>query len=76
VTGRDVVWAAGNIGSQIINPAAAENISFGSIIEGMSHMGREITLIDGKVQQSNLHNHPLIRMRQVPKIEVYWRKTD
>ena len=70
------IWAAGDIGSQIINPAAAENISFGGIIEGMSHMGQEITLVDGKVQQFNFHNHPLMCMRQAPKIEVYWRKTD
>jgi isoquinoline 1-oxidoreductase subunit beta len=70
------VWAAGDVGSQIINPAAAENIAFGGIIEGMSHMGQEITLADGKVEQSNYHNHPLVRMRQVPKIEVYWNKTD
>ena len=70
------VWAAGDVGSQIINPAAAENISFGGIVEGMSHMGQEITLVDGKVQQSNFHNHSLMRMRQTPKIEVYWRKTE
>jgi isoquinoline 1-oxidoreductase subunit beta len=70
------IWAAGDVGSQIINPAAAENIAFGGIIEGMSHMGQEITLEDGKVQQSNFQNHPIMRMRQAPKIEVYWRKTD
>jgi isoquinoline 1-oxidoreductase beta subunit len=70
------VWAAGDVGSQIINPAAAENITLGGIIEGMSHMGQEITLADGKVEQSNFHNHPLVRMRQAPKIEVYWNKTD
>ena len=70
------VWAAGDVGSHIINPAAAENISFGGIVEGMSHMGQEITLVDGKVQQTNFHNHPLMRMRQAPKIEVYWRRTD
>jgi isoquinoline 1-oxidoreductase beta subunit len=70
------VWAAGDVGSQIINPAAAENIAFGGIIEGMSHMGQEITLADGKVEQSNYHNHALVRMRQAPKIEVYWHKTD
>jgi len=70
------IWAAGDVGSQIINPAAAENLAYGGIIEGMSHMGQEITLVDGKVQQSNFQNHPLMRMRQAPKIEVYWRKTD
>jgi isoquinoline 1-oxidoreductase beta subunit len=70
------VWAAGDVGSQIINPGAAENIAFGGIVEGMSHMGQEITLADGKVEQSNFHNHALVRMRQTPKIEVYWRKTD
>jgi isoquinoline 1-oxidoreductase beta subunit len=70
------VWAAGDIGSQIINPAAAENLSFGGIVEGMSHMGQEITLVDGRVQQSNFQNHPLVRMQQAPKIEVFWRKTD
>ncbi len=70
------MWAAGDIGSQIINPAAAENIAFGGVIEGMSHMGLEITLVDGVVQQSNFHNHPFVRMRQAPKIEVFWRKTD
>ena len=70
------IWAAGDVGSQIINPAAAENIAYGGIIEGMSHLGQEITLVDGRVQQSNFHNHPLIRMRQAPKIEVSWRKTD
>jgi isoquinoline 1-oxidoreductase subunit beta len=70
------IWAAGDVGSQIINPAAAENIAFGGIVEGMSHMGMEVTLVDGVVQQSNFHNHPIMRMRQAPKIEVFWNKTD
>ena len=70
------IWAAGDVGSQIINPAAAENIAYGGIVEGMSHLGQEITLLNGRIQQSNFHNHPLMRMRQAPKIEVYWRRTD
>jgi len=70
------VWAAGDVGSQIINPAAAESMGQGGIMEGMGHLAQEITLTGGKVNQSNFHNFPLMRMRQVPKIEVYWRKTD
>ena len=70
------VWAAGDVGSQIINPRAAESMGFGGVIDGMGEMGQEITLSEGRVMQSNFHNHPLIRMRQVPPIEVYWRKTD
>ncbi len=70
------VWVAGDVGSQIINPAAAESMAHGGAVEGLSHMGQEITLVDGQIQQSNFHNHPLMRMRQLPKIEVYWRKTD
>jgi len=70
------VWAAGDVGSQIINPRAAESMGFGGVIDGMAEMGQEITLADGVIQQSNFHNHPVMRMRQAPKIEVYWLKTD
>lgn len=70
------VWAAGDVGSHIINPRAAENMVMGGIVEGLSHMGQEITLIDGQVQQTNYHQHPMLRMRQVPKIDVYWNITE
>ena len=70
------VWAAGDVGSQIINPAAAENMGFGGVIEGLSHLGQEITLANGRVEQTNYTNHPLARMRQVPPIDIFWHKTD
>jgi isoquinoline 1-oxidoreductase beta subunit len=70
------VWAAGDVGSQIINPQAAESMGYGGVIDGMSEMAQEITLVEGKIQQTNYHQHPVLRMRQIPPIEVYWRKTD
>ncbi len=71
------VWAAGDVGSQIINPRAAESMGYGGVIDGMGAMLQEITWADGRgVQQSNFHNHPLLRLKQVPPIDVYWRKTD
>jgi isoquinoline 1-oxidoreductase beta subunit len=70
------VWAVGDVGSQIINPQAAESMGYGGVIDGMGELGQQITLAEGKVQQSNFHNHPLMRMRQIPPIDVYWIKTD
>ena len=70
------VWAAGDIGSSIVNPANAESLCYGGIIEGLSHMGQEITLTNGRVDQTNYHQYPLLRMRQVPVIEIFWRKSE
>jgi isoquinoline 1-oxidoreductase beta subunit len=70
------VWAAGDVGSEIINPRAAESMGFGGVIDGMGEMAQEITLAGGKVQQTNFHQHPLMRMKQVPPIEVFWIKSN
>jgi isoquinoline 1-oxidoreductase beta subunit len=70
------VWAAGDVGSQIINPRAAESMGFGGVIDGMGEMAQQITFSEGRVEQSNFHNHPVMRMKQTPPIDVYWRKTD
>jgi isoquinoline 1-oxidoreductase beta subunit len=70
------VWAAGDVGSQIINPQAAESMVYGGVIEGLSHMGQEITFVDGRAQQTNFHHNQWLRMRQTPVIEVFWLKSD
>lgn len=71
------IWACGDIGSQIINPSAAENLCQGGVIDGLSEMAQEITLAKGRVVQGNYNNHTMLRLSQAPlDIEVKFLKTD
>ena len=74
----DRVWAAGDVGSQIINPGNAESQVQGSVIDGLSEaLYQEITIDRGRVQQTNFNNYRLLRMNEAPPvIEVHWKKTD
>jgi isoquinoline 1-oxidoreductase beta subunit len=72
------VWVAADVGSQIINPGAAESMVQGSVIDGLSElMAQEITLKQGRVAQSNFHDHPFVRLTQAPpQIEIHFVRTD
>jgi isoquinoline 1-oxidoreductase subunit beta len=70
------VWVAGDIGSHIINVGASENLTQGAIVDGMSEMLQEISLQNGRVAQSNYHQHPMLKMSQTPPIEVHFLKSD
>jgi isoquinoline 1-oxidoreductase subunit beta len=72
------IWVAADVGSQIINPSAAENIIQGGIIDGLSElMDQEITVEKGRVVETNYHQHKMVRLTQAPpEIEVHYLKTN
>ncbi len=71
-------WVIGDVGSQIVNPSGAENISEGAVIDGLSEMmGQEITVEKGRVVQTNYHQHTMVRLAQAPaNIEIHFVKTE
>jgi len=71
------VWVAADVGSQIVNPGAAENIVQGGIIDGMgAAMAQKITVEKGRVVQTNYHQHGMLRLAQAPpEVEVHFLKT-
>lgn len=56
---------------QPINPLGIEAQMMGGTLDGLSTaLGLEITFAEGRVQQSNFHDYPLLRNAQAPKVEV------
>ena len=71
------VWAVGDIGSQVINPTAADNMVHGAILDGFGEaLGQKITFEDGRVVEANFDSFPLLRMSQAAPIEVHFIKSD
>ena len=72
----DKVWAAGDVGSEVINPSNAENQVQGSVLDGLGQaLAQEITIDRGRTVQSNFHDFPLLRHAQAVPVEVFWVKS-
>ena len=57
---------------QIVNPAGVEAQLMGGTIDGLSTaIGLEITVKDGRIQQSNFDGYPLMRMPDAPFVEAH-----
>ncbi len=71
------VWAAGDVGRQIINPAGAYNQAQGAILDGLgAALHQAITFEEGRVVQENFNTFGLLRMHEAPPVEVHFRITD
>jgi isoquinoline 1-oxidoreductase beta subunit len=57
----------------VVNPSGALAQVEGAVIFGLSAaLYQEITVEAGRVVQSNFHDYPVLRMRDVPRIEVHF----
>ena len=55
-----------------MNPLGIEGQVEGGIAFGLGGAAfGNIDIVNGEVQQSNFHDYPVIRMPQMPKVEVH-----
>jgi isoquinoline 1-oxidoreductase beta subunit len=70
------VTAAVDVGP-IINRSGALNQVQGSIIDGYSAMaGQKITMENGRIQQTNLDQYPVLRIDAAPEVDVHFIESD
>src|SRR5207248_6061859 len=56
----------------VVNPDTVQAQIHSAIVFGITAaLHGEITLKDGRVEQSNFHDYQMLRMNEVPAIEVY-----
>jgi isoquinoline 1-oxidoreductase beta subunit len=56
----------------VVNPMTVEAQIQGAVAFGLSAaLHGKITLKDGRVEQSNFHDYPVLRMNEMPRVEVY-----
>src|SRR6185312_16758295 len=71
------VWAAVDVGRQIINQAGAYNQAQGAVLDGLgSALYQAITIENGAVVNSNYNSFGLLRMQAAPPVEVHFLISD
>lgn len=70
------VTVAADVGP-IVNMSTSENLLEGSVIDGLSALiGQEISFENGRVQQGNFHDYPLLEISKSPRISVHLIQSD
>jgi isoquinoline 1-oxidoreductase beta subunit len=61
----------------VVNPDSARAQVEGGVLFGLSAaLGERITIAGGRVVESNFHDYPLLRLNEVPRIEVEFIASD
>lgn len=56
----------------VVNPLGVIAQLQGGTVDGLSTaLGLEVTVADGRIQQHNFHDYPLMRMADAPTVETY-----
>jgi isoquinoline 1-oxidoreductase beta subunit len=62
---------------KVVNPDTVAAQMEGGIVFGLTAaLKAEATLKDGRVQQSNFHDYPILQMSEMPVVEVYIIESD
>lgn len=70
------VTVAADIGP-VLNMSGAEAQAQGAVLDGLSTMqGLEITIENGRVQQANFDNYPIMRIAGAPEVDVHFIQSD
>jgi|HigsolmetaAR202D_1030399.scaffolds.fasta_scaffold03391_4 isoquinoline 1-oxidoreductase beta subunit len=70
------ITVAGDIGP-IVNMSGAENQVVGSVIDGFSTMlGLELSIENGRIQETNFDRYPILRMKHAPLVEAHFIQSD
>lgn len=70
------VWVVGDIGSPIVSPSGAENQVEGSVVDAVSQLSQEATIVNGRIKETNFHEYQLARMPATPEVDVHFLPTD
>jgi isoquinoline 1-oxidoreductase beta subunit len=70
------VTVAADVGP-IVNMSGAENQCEGGVIDGLSTMmGLELSIEQGRIQESNFDRYPIMRIGTVPDVNVHFIQSD
>jgi len=70
------VTVAADVGP-IVNLSSAESQCQGAVVDGLSTMlGLEVTIENGRIQESNFNHYPILRSRNAPVVDVHFIQSD